>query len=137
MLDRINEDIKTAMKTKDKPRLEAVRMLKSSLLENKTSKKPRPEDDVAIAHVKKIKDSIQSYPKDSPEIQKLTKEIGFLVSYVPQPMAKGDVESLISAFLNDNKGANFGMVMKEISPKIKGRFDGREASQIVKTLMEN
>ena len=65
MLDRVNTQIKEAMKSQDKARLSALRMLKSTLLENKTSKAPKPEADVAIAHVKKLRDSLASFPEES------------------------------------------------------------------------
>jgi len=135
MLDRLNSDIKNAMKEKNKIRLEALRMLKSTFLENNTSKSPKEDKDVAIAHVKKLKDSLQSYPAGSSEIDKIKAEIDYLVDYVPQPMSKEQVEALITNFLKENEGANFGMVMKHVSPLIKGKFDGREASELVKSMM--
>lgn len=135
MLEKINEDIKNSMKNKDKERLSAIRMLKSALLENKTSKKPIAEADVAIAYVKKLKQSIESFPEGAEEIGKLNKEIEYLSDYLPKPMSKEEVEGIIKAFINETENANFGMVMKHISPIIKGKFDGREASQLVKDIM--
>ena len=52
MMDQINLDIKEAMKSKDKQRLNALRYLKSKLLENKTAKQPKAELDVVISHFK-------------------------------------------------------------------------------------
>ena len=135
MIDRVSEEIKAAMKAKDKDRLDTLRMLKSAFIENNTSAKPKPDVEVAIAHVKKLKDSIESYPKDSPEVEKIKREIEFLASYVPQSMSKEEFQGLVRAFLQNNPGSDFGSVMKAISPEIKGRFDGREASQIVKEML--
>ena len=125
MLDQVNEDIKTAMRAKDKPRLEAVRMLKSSLLENQTSKSPKKPEDVAISHVKKLKDALGSFPAGSEEAEKLAAEISFLTPYIPQPMDEAEVREMISALIREQPEAAFGAIMKEISPKIKGRFDGK------------
>src|SRR4051812_5191532 len=135
MIERVSEDIKTAMKAKDKGRLDALRMLKSAFIENNTSAKPRPDVEVAIAHVKKLKDSLEAYPAGSEEVAKIKTEIEYLSTYVPQPLSKEEFEKMVRAFIHDNPGADFGMVMKAISPEIKGRFDGREASQIVKTIV--
>lgn len=135
MIERVSEDIKAAMKAKDKGRLDALRLLKSAFIENNTSAKPRSDAEVAISHVKKLKDSMESYPAGSEEVAKIKNEIEFLSSYVPQPLSREDFEKMVRAFINDNAGADFAMVMKAISPEIKGRFDGREASQIVKTLV--
>jgi uncharacterized protein len=135
MIERISEDIKTAMKAKDKDRLNALRMLKSAFIENNTSPKPKSDAEVAIAHVKKLKDSMEAYPAGSEEVAKIKSEIEFLSSYVPQPLTKEEFENMVRGFIKGNPGADFAMVMKAIAPEIKGRFDGREASQIVKTLV--
>lgn len=136
MLDKINQDIKDAMKAKNKPQLDALRMLKASFLENKTSKEPKDPSEVAISHVKRIKDSIESFPEDSAEREKLLQEVEYLKEYLPTPMSRADVEHMVKTFIAENEEANFGMVMKFISPKVKGKFDGREASQMVKSLLE-
>lgn len=136
MLDKINSDIKAAMKAKEKEKLDALRMLKSSFIENNTSKKPKDLGDVAIAHVKKLRDSLESYPASSLESEKIKQEIQYLAEYVPQPMTKDEVMSLVNNILAQQEGANFGAVMKELSPQIKGKFDGKEASQIVRDCLE-
>lgn len=135
MLDKINDDIKTAMKARKKEKLNALRMLKSAFIENNTSKKPRPDQDVAISHVKKLKDSLEAYPEGSDEVTNIKAEIQNLADYVPQAMSKSDVETLINEFIGSTEDANFGTVMKAISPKIKGRFDGKEATALVKSIL--
>lgn len=135
MLERVTEDIKAAMKAKDKGRLDALRLLKSAFIENNTSAKPKADAEVAIAHVKKLKDSMEQFPAGSEEVAKLKSEIEYLAAYVPQPLSKDDFETMVKEFVSSNPGADFGTVMKAITPQIKGRFDGREASQIVKTIV--
>jgi uncharacterized protein YqeY len=135
MLERVTEDIKAAMKAKDKCRLDALRLLKSAFIENNTSVKPKADAEVAIAHVKKLKDSMEQFPAGSDEVAKIKNEIEYLAAYVPQPLSKEDFESMVKEFVSSNPGADFGTVMKGITPQIKGRFDGREASQIVKTIV--
>ncbi|MCX6128420.1 MAG: GatB/YqeY domain-containing protein [Proteobacteria bacterium] len=135
MLERVSEDIKTAMKAKDKGRLDALRLLKSAFIENNTSSQPKADLDVAIAHVKKLRDSLEAYPQGSPEQEKIKTEIEYLASYVPQAMSKEDLQVLVRSVIEKNAGADFGLVMKAISGEIKGRFDGREASQIVKSML--
>ena len=131
MFDRINEDIKTAMKAREKDRLEALRYLKAMLLENKVSKAPKPELDVIIAHVKKLADSISVYPEGSPQQEKIRIEITFLKPYMPEALDEEGVANLIKEIISGMDNPNMGMVMKELSPQIKGRFDGKKASQMV------
>jgi uncharacterized protein YqeY len=135
MMERVSEEIKEAMKAKDKARLDALRLLKSALIENNTSSKPKPDIEVAIGHVKKLKDSLESFPAGSPELAKINAEIAYLAVYVPTPMSKEQLESLVRDFLSHNPAADFGQVMKAISPEIKGRFDGRAATDIIKAIL--
>ncbi len=135
MLERVTEDIKAAMKAKDKTRLDALRMLKSAFIENNTSAKPKADLDVAIAHVKKLKDSMESFPAGSAEVEKIKQEIECLSAYVPQALSRPEFEALVRNFLANNAGADFGKVMKGVAADIKGRFDGREASEIIKAIL--
>ena len=132
MFERINEDIKNAMKEKNKDRLEALRFLKSQLIENKTSKAPKDEMDVVIAHIKKLKDSIEAYPAGHAQRAKIETEIGHLQDYLPQALTEPEVQNLIQEILTKLDKPQFGLVMKELSPKIKGKFDGKLATELVK-----
>jgi uncharacterized protein YqeY len=135
MFDQVTSDIKTAMKAKEKEKLNALRYLKSLLLENKTSGKPKPELDVAVAHQKKLKSSIEAFPAESEQRQKIVDEIEFLKPYLPTPMATEDVRSIISDILSKMEKPQIGMIMKELSPQIKGKFDGKEANKIVQEMI--
>ena len=135
MFDQVTSDIKEAMKAKEKEKLNALRYLKSLLLENKTSKSPKPELDVVVAHQKKLKDSMQAYPTESEQRQKISEEIEFLKPYLPTPMTEEDVRKIISEILSKMEKPHIGMIMKELSPQIKGKFDGKAANKIVQELM--
>ncbi len=132
MLERLNADIKEAMKAKDKERLDAVRYLKSMLMENNTSKSPKPEMDVVIAHVKKLKDSIQAFPEGNPIREKTIKEVELLSVYMPEQMDEAQVKKLIQDIIKSHDAPNMGTVMKELTPQIKGKFDGKLANQFVR-----
>lgn len=136
MLEQISSDIKAAMIAKEKEKLDALRYLKAMLIENKTSKSPIAELDVVIKHVKKLKDSIESFPAGHEQIGKIQKEIAALASYLPKELTQDEVKAMIADIIKSNPAANQGMVMKELSPKIKGQFDGKLASELVKTALE-
>jgi len=135
MLDQISQDIKEAMKAKDAGRLGTLRMLKSRLLENKTSGKPRPELDVVIGYHKMLKDSLATFPEASEQQSKVRQEMEYLVPYLPKQLEEADVKKMIEAILSADSGANFGQIMKALSPQIKGQFDGKVASQLVKGML--
>ena len=132
MLEQINNDIKNAMKSKEKEKLAALRYLKSMLMENQTSKSPRPEMDVVISHHKKLKDSLGVYPSGHPAIEQITAEIAIVEAYMPQPLSEADVVKHIEEIKGKLDAPQMGAIMKELSPQIKGRFDGKLASELVK-----
>jgi uncharacterized protein YqeY len=120
MFDQITEDIKKAMFAKDKERLDALRYYKSLLIENKTSKTaPIPEMDVLIKHVKKLRDSLESFPAEN----------------MPKQLSEEVVRGYIKEIIANTPGVNAGLVMKELSPKIKGQFDSKVANELVKAAL--
>lgn len=132
MFEKITEDIKKAMLAKDKDRLNALRFYKSMLIENKTSKTPIDEMDVLIKHVKKLKDSLINFPAGSDLYLGTEREIAVLSDYMPAELSTEEVVREIKAILTAHPGLNVGLVMKELSPKIKGKFDSKKAMDLVK-----
>jgi uncharacterized protein YqeY len=136
MFDQITEDIKKAMFAKDKERLDALRYLKSMLIENKTSKTaPIAEMDVLIKHVKKLKDSLESFPPENEVRKKTEREIVILSEYMPKQLSQEVVLEYIKEIIAKTPGVNAGLVMKELSPKIKGQFDSKLANELVKAAL--
>ncbi len=135
MFELITEDIKKAMFAKDKDKLDALRYFKAMLIENKTSKTPIAEMDVLIKHVKKLKDSLENFPEGNEIRLKTEKEIEVLSFYMPKQLDEQTVRGYISEIISKNPGINAGLVMKELSPKIKGQFDSKLANELVKTLL--
>jgi uncharacterized protein YqeY len=136
MFDKITDDIKKAMLAKDKERLDALRYLKSMFIENKTSgKAPLSEMDVLIKHVKKLKDSLENFPAENEIRKKTEREIAVLSEYMPSQLDEATVKGFIKDILAANPGHNAGLVMKELSPKIKGQFDSKLANELVKSAL--
>jgi len=136
MLDKINADIKEAMKAKDKEKLQCLRYVKSMLTENATSKKPVPEMEVVIKHHKKLKDALDMYPDGHAMKEQAEKEIVIVEEYLPKQMTEEEVGNLIDQIISTLDSPNMGGVMKELSPQIKGKFDGKKASQLVMTKLK-
>ncbi len=136
LMAKIENDMKEAMKAKEKEKLESLRYLKAMLLENKTSKNPKPELDVAILLKNKLTESLTQFPQDNPLYQKTINEINFISVYLPSALSENEVKDIISNILKSNPSANPGMVMKELSPQIKGRFDGKKANLLVQEALK-
>jgi uncharacterized protein YqeY len=135
MFEQITEDIKKAMLAKDKERLDALRYYKSMLIENKTSKAPIAEMDVLIKHVKKLKDSLENFPPENEIRKKTEREITVLSEYMPKQLDEATVKGYIQDIIKSTPGVNAGLVMKELSPKIKGQFDSKLANELVKAAL--
>jgi uncharacterized protein YqeY len=130
--DQISDQIKAAMKAKDKTRLNALRYVKKLFIENDTSGSPKPEQDIVISYAKKVKDSLSMYPEGSEQQAEIQAELKVLQEFLPQPLTTEDVQSLIDDIKAKLENPNMGAIMKELQPQIKGRFDGKQASQMVK-----
>lgn len=135
LYDTVSKDITTAMKNKEQSKLDALRMLKSALLNNKTAAKPLDEIQVAVSHAKKLKDSLELFPAAGPEAKKINDELKVLEAYLPTQLLEADVKAIISKIIAANPGVNMGGVMKELTPQIKGRFDGKLANDLVKSML--
>lgn len=136
MLEQLSNLIKEAMKQKQKERLEALRFLKSVLMENKTSKNPKPEIDAVVAHYKKLKESMIHYPEGSDQLKSIAYEMSVVEEFMPKALNETEVIALIQDIKSKLETPNMGAIMKELSPQIKGRFDGKRASELAKEACE-
>lgn len=131
MMDQVNNDIKDAMRAKDAMKLEALRMLKAEFIKNNTAAKPTDELSITISHAKRLTDSLEMYKAGTEAYDKILKEIEVIKVYLPKAMTEAEVVALINDF--KAKGAkDMGAMMKELQPQIKGKFDGKRASELVK-----
>ncbi|EQC43908.1 GatB/YqeY domain-containing protein [Bacteriovorax sp. Seq25_V] len=130
--DRVSKEIITAMKAKDKIRLNVLRYLKKLFIENDTAKKPVPEMDIVISHAKKIKDSISLYPAGSPQALELQEEVIVMEEFLPKQLSEEEVIAMINEIKASQEKPNMGSVMKELSARTKGQFDGKKATELVK-----
>lgn len=131
MKDRVSKEIIVAMKAKDKVRLNVLRYLKKLFIENDTSKKPIDEMEIVISYAKKVKDSISMYPEGSDQRAEIEAEVLILSEYLPEQLTEEKVVEIIGGIVAGLDAPNMGAVMKELSPQIKGKFDGKQASQLV------
>lgn len=136
--EKVNEEIKLAMKAKDKTRLNVFRYLKKLFIENDTSGgKPKTELDILIAYAKKVKDSKSMYPAGSDQYKEIEAELKVMEEYLPKALTESEVNVIINEIVKKLDAPNMGMVMKELSPQIKGRFDGKQATNLVIKAIKN
>ncbi len=134
LMEQVNNDIKEAMKAKQQERLDALRMLKAEYIKNNTATKPTDELSVTVAHNKRLQDSLEMYEAGSEAHSKIVREMEFIKPYLPQAMAESEVVALIES-IKASGAKDMGAIMKELQPQIKGRFDGKRASDLVKAAL--
>lgn len=145
MVEKLKQDMIEAMKTKDKDRLTTIRMVKGDLDKEHIDKKREINDELLIEVVnrgiKQRKDSILEFEKGGRNdlVLKTQKEIELLQSYLPEQLSLEEVEKIIDeAFhlLKPQTAKDMGKVMKEVTPKLKGKADMKQVSEIIKSRLQ-
>jgi len=146
--EKINDDIKQAMKNKQADKLSLLRMLLSAINNEAISKKKKEqglsEDEelqVLKRELKKRKDSIEQYINGKrPELAEKEKlELEILQTYLPEEMSEQEVkkivEEIVSA-MDEVAPSQFGQVMRQVMAKVKGKADGAMVSKMVKEILK-
>ena len=144
--DRIMNDLKEAMKNKDSFKLSVIRMVKGAIQLEKINKKRDLNDeeviDVISKQIKLRKDSINEFEKagrnDLADTTK--KEVEVLNEYMPEQLSSEEVNKIIDeafAKVNPTSQKDMGLIMKEVTPKVKGKSDMGEVSRIIKEKLSN
>ena len=142
MYEKINEDLKNAMKSKDTFKLSVLRMLKSALQLEQISKKHELDDNeiasVLKKQVKVRKDSLEEYKKydKADEVAKLEEEISVLSAYLPEELSEEEIEKIVWSAIDEIKPTSMkdmGLVMKKVNELLVGKnADMSLVSKLVK-----
>lgn len=144
LLANLNQDMKTAMKAKDKPTLSVVRMLKSAVMNEQISLGHDLSNDEEVAvlsrELKQRKDSVAEFEKGGREdlINATKDEIKVVEKYLPAQLSDDEVKQIVTDTVKDlgaQSMADFGKVMGAVMPKLKGQADGKLVNQTVKGLL--
>ena len=146
LVERINEDMKLAMKAQDKETLNVVRMIKSAIQMAKIELKHDLTDeeviDVVSKQIKMRKDSIVEFSKASRSdlVEQYNKEITILNKYMPEQLSSDEVVKIIDdafTLINPTSQKQMGLIMKEVNPKVRGKYDMGEVSKLIKDKLSN
>lgn len=146
LLEQINNDMISYMKNKDSFSLGVVRMVKGAIQLEKINKKRDLIDEEVVAVIaKQIKmrnDSITEFSKANRTdlVEQYQKEITLLEDYMPEQLSIEEINKIIDeAFtkVNPTSSKDMGLIMKEVSPKLKGKADMSNVSTIIKEKLQN
>jgi uncharacterized protein YqeY len=141
LLERLNHDMKQAMKNREKEKLSVIRMLKAALQNEaiKLGKNELAEDEeltVLSREVKQRKDSLQEFQNAGREdlVEKIQTELTYVNEYMPKQLTEDELEQIVTETIsevNASSKADLGKVMSAIMPKVKGKADGSLVNKLV------
>jgi uncharacterized protein YqeY len=144
--ERITDDIKAAMKAKDKVRLETVRGIKKILIEKEVEARGKGQDqlteqeemEVLVKAAKQRRDSIEQYRNGGREdlVANESAELAIIEEYLPQQLSEEEVTAAIEAVIAEvgaSSAKDMGKVMGPVMAKLKGKADGKLIQSIVKS----
>ena len=143
--EKINQDLKDAMKSGDKLRLTTIRSIRALILEfEKSGQNKEFTEEEAIklltSAAKKRKESIEQYKKAGREdlAGNEQKELQIIMSYLPAQLTEEEIENEVKDIakqIDANSKADFGKLMGAAIKKLKGRADGRKIKEIVEKVL--
>ena len=139
--ERINEDMKTAMKARETARLSAIRLLLAAIKQREVDERIQLDDAAVLAVIDKMlkqrRDSIAQYQtagrQDLVDVEQF--EADLLQSYLPAGLSDDEVDAAVKAAVVEAGAAgpgDMGKVMALLKPRLAGRADMSEVSKRVK-----
>ena len=139
--ERLNEEMKAAMKAREQEKLGALRLLLAAVKQREVDERITLDDAGVVAVVEKMikqrRDSISQYEKGARQdlADKEKFEISVLERYLPQQLSQAEIESIVAeavAATGAKSAADMGKVMGVVKPKLAGRADMGKVSALVK-----
>lgn len=140
LMNRIDEDMKKAMKDKDKFKLSVIRMIRSSIkyveIEKRTTLSDEEILDVLTREIKQRRDSLQDFEKANRNdlVENVQAELDILKDYLPKQLSEDELINIIKEAIEEvgaKSKAEMGKVMSAVMPKVKGRADGKLINTLV------
>jgi hypothetical protein len=143
--EKINQELKAAMKSGDKLRMETLRSIRAGIIEfNKSGVGRSMNDDDELkllkTQVKRRKDAIEMYEKGGREdlLQREKAELEIIREFMPEEMPKEELEKIVKDSITTTGAQDIkdlGKVMKVVMKEVKGRADGKFVQQIVRNML--
>jgi uncharacterized protein YqeY len=141
--EKINSDLTRAMKDKDTVRIDTLRSVRAEILKMDKSgmhREMNEEEEIQLLsrQAKLRKESIEIFDKAGRKdlVEKESKQLEILNEYLPEPLSKEEAELIISKIISDSGEVtqkDFGKIMGMAMKELKGKIDGKEIQEIVKS----
>ena len=144
--NQIEEDIRDAMRSRAQTRLDALRFLKSVVLDVEKSQGKSLDDpamlEVITRQVNDRRESIRMFQQGNrPDlVAKESEELAVLEAYLPPQLSREELLELVQAAINEvgaETARDRGRVMGRLMPQVRGRVDGAQVNALVTELLES
>ena len=142
--ETLMQDLKTAMKTKDKRAKDTITMVRAAIKQKEVDERVELDDDgvltVLAKEIKERRGSIEEFEKAGRDdlVESTKAEIDVLMKYMPEQLSEEELEKLIRQVMEENnitEKKQMGLLMKNIMPKVQGRADGKAVNAIVNRIL--
>ena len=139
--DKINEDLKLAMKARDRLRVETLRMLRAQFKDTQIAKRDELSEDEVLGVLnnaaKKRKEALEMYQKTTRTdlIEKEQKELEIISAYLPKQLSEEEISKVIDSVIKETGVTSIkeiGKVMASVMKQLKGKADGKLIQSIVR-----
>lgn len=143
--EKLNEDLKAAMKSGDSARKDAIRYILSTIkqveIDTRTTLNDEETFKLLQKEASKRRDSIAEYRKAGRDeaVVKEEMELALIESYLPQQMSRQDLEKEVAAAIAEtgaSSAKDMGSVMKVLMPRVKGKADGKLVNEVVGAMLK-
>jgi uncharacterized protein YqeY len=139
--DRILQDVKDAMRARDKPRLATIRLITAAIKQREIDERIELDDEQVLVvldkMVKQRRESIAQFEKAGRDdlIAQEASELELIQEYLPEQLGEDEINSLIEAAMEQTGASSIkdmGKVMGQLKPKLQGRADMGAVSALIK-----
>ncbi|MFC4103973.1 GatB/YqeY domain-containing protein [Paenibacillus xanthanilyticus] len=143
--ERLNDDMKQAMRSQEKFKLTTIRMLRASIKNQEIELKRPLEDsevlDILSREVKQRKDSLQEFEKAGRDdlAKDIAAEIEIISVYLPKQLTEEEIKVIVQQTIQEtgaSSKADMGKVMTALMPKVKGLADGKLVNSLVQQFLQ-
>ncbi len=144
--EKLLQDMKEAMKAKDKVRLSTIRMINSLIKNAEIEKRGELTNDeivqLLMKYAKQRRESIEMYEKGGRQdlVEKEKAELAIVESYLPKQLSEEEIRDIVKQAIEETGASSpkdLGKVMKVVMPKVRGKADGSVVNRIVREMLES
>lgn len=139
--ERLNEDMKQAMRARDKNRLSAIRMVRGAVRDKEINSQVELDDDgvleVIASQIKKRKDALEQLRQSNRHdlVEAEMEQINILQEFLPVQLSEEEIEAVVTDAIEElgaTSMRDMGKIMGKLVPQLRGKVDNSVVSQIVR-----